>query len=81
MLLTITTTHQPARDLGYLVAKHPDRIQNFSLSQGKATVFWPEASAERATVCLMVEVRRKGGGPAVFLAADASVLEEAEGLL
>ncbi|MGQ0568808.1 MAG: hypothetical protein ACT4P5_04640, partial [Armatimonadota bacterium] len=26
MLLTITTTHEPATDLGYLLHKHPDRV-------------------------------------------------------
>ncbi|MCB0104513.1 MAG: hypothetical protein KDE53_01350 [Caldilineaceae bacterium] len=26
MLLTITTTHQPATDLGYLLYKHPARV-------------------------------------------------------
>jgi len=34
MLLTITTTHHPATDLGYLVHKHPDRFQSFDLSFG-----------------------------------------------
>lgn len=32
MLLTITTTHQPASDLGFLLHKHPDRCQSFELS-------------------------------------------------
>ena len=27
MLLSITTTHRPATDLGYLLAKHPHRLQ------------------------------------------------------
>ena len=27
MLLTISTTHQPATDLGYLLHKHPERCQ------------------------------------------------------
>ena len=29
MLLSITTTHQPATDLGYLLGKHPERCQSF----------------------------------------------------
>ena len=45
MLLTITTTHQPATDLGYLLHKHPDRVQAFDLSFGTAHVFYPEASS------------------------------------
>lgn len=56
MLLTLTTTHQPATDLGYLLRKNPARPQSFSLSFGKAHVSYPEASGERCTVALLVEV-------------------------
>ena len=56
MLLTISTTHQPASDLGYLLHKHPDRVQTFSLNFGKAHVFYPEASAERCTAALLLDV-------------------------
>ena len=42
MLLTITTTYQPATDLGYLLHKHPSRAQSFSLSFGKAHVSIPK---------------------------------------
>jgi 3' terminal RNA ribose 2'-O-methyltransferase Hen1 len=56
MLLTLTTTHQPATDLGYLLRKNPARPQSFSLTFGKAHVFYPEASTERCTVALLVEV-------------------------
>ena len=56
MLLTITTTHRPATDLGYLLHKHPDKVQGFPLSFGEATVFYPEATQERCTVALLVEV-------------------------
>jgi RNA repair, ligase-Pnkp-associating, region of Hen1 len=31
MLLTFTTTHNPATDLGFLLRKHPDRFQTFDL--------------------------------------------------
>ena len=41
MLLTITTTHRPATDLGYLLHKNPARFQSFDLSFGKAHVFYP----------------------------------------
>ena len=44
MLLTITTTHQPATDLSYLLHKHSERFQSFDLSFGKAHVFYPEAT-------------------------------------
>jgi 3' terminal RNA ribose 2'-O-methyltransferase Hen1 len=56
MLLTITTTHQPASDLGYLLHKHPDRCQSFDLSFGRAHVFYPEVGAERCSACLLLDV-------------------------
>src|SRR5215207_3482209 len=56
MLLTITTTHQPATDLGYLLHKNPARAQRFALSFGAAYVVYPEASAERCTVALVLDV-------------------------
>ncbi|MBM4259343.1 MAG: 3' terminal RNA ribose 2'-O-methyltransferase Hen1 [Deltaproteobacteria bacterium] len=69
MLLTITTTHQPATDLGYLLHKRPERVQSFDLSFGRAHVFYPEASAERCTAALLLDVDPIGlvrgkGGPA-----------------
>ena len=39
MLLTITLTEPPATDLGYLLHKHPDRLQSFAVSTGEAHVF------------------------------------------
>ncbi|HEY7423061.1 MAG TPA: 3' terminal RNA ribose 2'-O-methyltransferase Hen1 [Gemmataceae bacterium] len=68
MLLTITTTHRPALDLGYLLHKHPERLQSFDLSFGRAHVFYPEAAPERCTACLLLDVdavemvRGKGRG-------------------
>lgn len=56
MLLTITTTHQPATDLGYLLAKHPDKLQTFDCTFGKAHVFYPESNAERCTAALLLEI-------------------------
>jgi 3' terminal RNA ribose 2'-O-methyltransferase Hen1 len=56
MLLSITTTYQPAIDLSFLLHKHPDRVQNFSLPFGKAHVFYPEANDERCTAVLMLEI-------------------------
>jgi 3' terminal RNA ribose 2'-O-methyltransferase Hen1 len=56
MLLTITTTYRPATDLGYLLRKNPSRPQSFGLTFGKAHVFYPEATPERCTVALLVEV-------------------------
>jgi len=56
MLLTLTTTHRPATDLGFLLRKNPARAQSFSLSFGTAHVFYPEATPERCTVALLVEI-------------------------
>ena len=56
MLLNITTTHQPATDLGYLLHKHPDRCQSFPMSFGQAYVFYPESSVERCTATLLLDV-------------------------
>jgi len=56
MLLTITTTRQPATDLGHLLHKHPERLQSFSLPFGQAHVFYPEASEERCTAALLLDV-------------------------
>lgn len=56
MLFTITTTHQPATDLGYLLHKHPERAQQFSLNFGQAHVFYPEASEERCTAALLLDI-------------------------
>ncbi|MEV0229515.1 3' terminal RNA ribose 2'-O-methyltransferase Hen1 [Nonomuraea sp. NPDC050786] len=56
MLLTITTTARPATDLGLLLHKHPERVQEFGQSFGTATVFYPEAGDERCTAALLLEV-------------------------
>jgi 3' terminal RNA ribose 2'-O-methyltransferase Hen1 len=56
MLLTITSTHPPATDLGYLLHKNPARSQSFELPVGMAHVFYPEASDERCTVALLLEI-------------------------
>jgi 3' terminal RNA ribose 2'-O-methyltransferase Hen1 len=66
MLLSVTTTHRPADDLGFLLHKHPDRAQRFDVSTGTAHVFYPEVSEERTTATLLLEVDpvglvRKGG--------------------
>ena len=68
MLLTISTTHRPATDLGYLLHKHPDRVQAFELPFGSAHVFYTEVGVERCTAALLLDVdpvalvRRRGGG-------------------
>ncbi|MFO6453563.1 MULTISPECIES: 3' terminal RNA ribose 2'-O-methyltransferase Hen1 [unclassified Aeromicrobium] len=60
MLLTITATRSEsladASDLGYLLHKHPDRVQTFDVFGGTATVMYPEVSPERCTVALVLEI-------------------------
>jgi 3' terminal RNA ribose 2'-O-methyltransferase Hen1 len=56
MILTISTTHQPATDLGFLLMKHPENVHETSLPFGRAIMFYPEATEERCTAALMVEV-------------------------
>lgn len=56
MLLEITTTHQPATDLGYLLYKHPQRVQQFDTTFGKVHVFYPQATVERCTAALLLDI-------------------------
>src|SRR4051794_21590077 len=60
MLLTITTVHRPATDLGYLLHKHPEKFQSFDLSFGKAHVYYPEAGDDRCSACLLLDVDAVG---------------------
>ncbi len=56
MLLTLSTTHQPATDLGFLLHKNPAHVHVTNFGFGTAHVFYPEATRERATVAVLVEV-------------------------
>jgi 3' terminal RNA ribose 2'-O-methyltransferase Hen1 len=56
MLLTLTSTTAPATDLGWLLGKHPDRVQSFELAFGTAHVFFPEAHGGKCTAALLLEV-------------------------
>jgi len=56
MLLSVTTTRAPATDLGWLLHKHPARTQSFDLTFGKAHIFYPEATEERCSVALLLDV-------------------------
>jgi 3' terminal RNA ribose 2'-O-methyltransferase Hen1 len=56
MLLKITTTHQPASDLSFLLHKHPDKLQSVELSNGVAHIFYPEASDDRCTIALLLDI-------------------------
>jgi 3' terminal RNA ribose 2'-O-methyltransferase Hen1 len=80
VLLTLSTTMPNATDLGFLLHKHPDRMQSFDVSAGQAHVFYPEAGEQRCTAALLLEIdpiglarghRRTGaGGPEAFSLAE-----------
>ncbi|MBQ1090273.1 3' terminal RNA ribose 2'-O-methyltransferase Hen1 [Streptomyces sp. B93] len=81
MFLTLTTTgtpERPATDLGFLLHKHPERVQAFSTSYGTAHVLYPEARVERCTAALLLEVDavalvRRGKGKGRGGAPDAAL--------
>ena len=56
MLLTLTTTHVPASDLGYLLHKNPANVHERDLAFGTARVCFPAASDDRCTAALTVDV-------------------------
>ncbi|MEO3975683.1 3' terminal RNA ribose 2'-O-methyltransferase Hen1 [Streptomyces sp. CAU 1734] len=82
MFLTISTTgtpERPATDLGFLLHKHPGKAQRFSTAHGEAHVFYPEATEQRCTAALLLEVdpiglvrrgkgKGRGGAPDTALA-------------
>ncbi|MFC9327861.1 3' terminal RNA ribose 2'-O-methyltransferase Hen1 [Kitasatospora sp. NPDC057015] len=76
---TIGTAEHPATDLGFLLHKHPGKVQCFATSHGEAHVFYPEATDEVCTAALLLDidpvalVRRgrgkgRGGSPDFALA-------------
>jgi 3' terminal RNA ribose 2'-O-methyltransferase Hen1 len=56
VLVTISTTMDPATDLGFLLHKHPEKVQSFPVTAGTAHVFYPEATPRRCTAALLLEV-------------------------
>ena len=56
MLLTLTTTHTPATDLGYLLHKNPEAVRSVEMWFGRGHVFYPEATDERCTAALLLDV-------------------------
>lgn len=76
MLLTISAGRSPALDvpgdLGYLLHKHPGRVQSFDVFGGQAHVFYPEVGDDRCTVAMLLEVdpialvRGRSGPPGGF---------------
>ena len=56
--------------MGYLLVKHPDKLREVDLTCGKAYVFFPEATKERCTATLLIDVdsvslTRRGENPSL----------------
>ncbi|MFJ8475750.1 methyltransferase [Kitasatospora sp. NPDC094011] len=70
MFMSISTTGSaegPATDLGFLLHKHPGKVQRFTTSHGEAHVFYPRADDEVCTAALLLDIDpidlvRKGRG-------------------
>ncbi len=60
MLLTISTTHQPATDLSYLLHKHPARFQTFELNFGLVHVFYTHATDSLCTANMLLDINPVG---------------------
>ena len=58
MFLSLTTTHKPATDLGYLLHKNPARSQDLQLGFGTAHMFYSEATDSRCTFNLVLDIDR-----------------------
>ena len=56
MFLSISTTHHPATDLGFLLHKNPARVHELELSFGRAVMFYPEATPERCEFAITLDV-------------------------
>ncbi|ANY26334.1 3' terminal RNA ribose 2'-O-methyltransferase Hen1 [Gordonia terrae] len=60
MLLTISAERSPTldtpSDLGFLLHKHPEKVQAFDVYGGTAHVFYPEVDADRCTAAMVIEV-------------------------
>ena len=55
MFLTLATTARNASDLGFLLQKHPGRVFRRDVGAGTVTVFYPEATADRCEVAVLLE--------------------------
>lgn len=56
MLLTISTTHKPATDLGYLMHKNPIRCQSSDLAFGTVHIFYPEANEDKCSMAMVLDI-------------------------
>lgn len=55
-MLLVTTTHQPASDLGFLLHKNPGKVHEFELTFGKVIVAFPEVTETRCTAAILLDL-------------------------
>ncbi|MEM9499152.1 MAG: 3' terminal RNA ribose 2'-O-methyltransferase Hen1 [Pseudomonadota bacterium] len=55
-LLALEDCGYPARDLGFLLHKHPDHLHERDVSAGKVSIFYPEVSDTRTTAVLHLDI-------------------------
>lgn len=56
MLLTISTNRFPATDLGYMLHKHPAKLQLVAVKNGNAHLFYTEATDACCTCALLLDI-------------------------
>ena len=56
MIFQIAQHGDDPDELGFLLHKHPARVQEFDLKFGKATVFYHESSRKKCSATLLVEI-------------------------
>jgi 3' terminal RNA ribose 2'-O-methyltransferase Hen1 len=56
MLLTINLKGEHAKDLGFLLHKHPQKMQTVNLAIGKAHIFYPIHTPIEATAALLLDI-------------------------
>jgi 3' terminal RNA ribose 2'-O-methyltransferase Hen1 len=55
-LLASSGADYSARDLGFLLHKHPDHLHERETAAGKVSIFYPEVGDDRTTVVLFVDI-------------------------
>jgi 3' terminal RNA ribose 2'-O-methyltransferase Hen1 len=56
VILTISSTGPNAGDLSFLFHKHPERVQEFALSFGRALVFYPRYDANSCEIAVILDL-------------------------
>lgn len=56
MILTVSTTHRPATDLGFLVHKNPDKLHEMDVGFGTAHLFFAVAREDFAKFAMVLDI-------------------------